>query len=82
MQIGIGKTSLLIGQLVNRWVGERSIYFMYVCMCAVSNHVINHKHAVHENVVDGSSMMGFPLVIAYSEQDIPIAHCRNFRMSV
>ena len=25
----------------------------------------------HENMVDGSSMIGFPLVIADSEQDMP-----------
>ena len=30
-----------------------------------------HKHVVHENVVGGSSMTGFPLVIAVSERDMP-----------
>ena len=27
-----------------------------------------NKHAVHRNMVDGSSMIGFPLVITDSEQ--------------
>ena len=29
------------------------------------------KHVVHENVVGGSSMIRFPLVIADSEHDMP-----------
>ena len=29
------------------------------------------KHVVHENVVDGSSMIRFPLVKADSERDMP-----------
>ena len=29
------------------------------------------KDVVHENVVGGSSMIWFPLVIAVSEQDMP-----------
>ena len=29
------------------------------------------KHVVHKNVVGGSSMIGFPLVIAVSERDMP-----------
>ena len=29
-----------------------------------------NKHAVHENMVGGSNMVGFPLVIAVSEWDI------------
>ena len=29
------------------------------------------KHVVHINMVGGSSMMEFPLVIAVSEQDMP-----------
>ena len=28
-------------------------------------------YVVHENVVGGSSMIGFPLVIAVSERDMP-----------
>ena len=28
-------------------------------------------NVVHENVVGGSSMIGFPLVIAFSERDMP-----------
>ena len=32
---------------------------------------IGHKHVVHGNVVDGSSMIVFPLVIADSERDMP-----------
>ena len=30
-----------------------------------------HKHDLHENVVGGSSMIGFPLAIAVSERDMP-----------
>ena len=30
-----------------------------------------HKHVAHRNVVDGSSMIGFPLVMADSERDMP-----------
>ena len=33
--------------------------------------IYSHKHVVYENVLDGSSMVGFPLVIADSLQDIP-----------
>ena len=29
------------------------------------------KHVVHKNMVVGSSMIGFPLEIAISEQDMP-----------
>ena len=29
------------------------------------------NYVVHENVVDGSSMIRFPLVIAVSERDLP-----------
>ena len=32
---------------------------------------LTHKHVVHENVQDGSSMIGFPLIIADSERDMP-----------
>ena len=32
---------------------------------------IYDKHVVHENVVGGSSMIRFPLVIAVSERDMP-----------
>ena len=31
----------------------------------------NHKHVVHRNMVDGSSMIGFPLIIADIERDMP-----------
>ena len=30
-----------------------------------------HKHVVHVNMVGGSSMIGFPLVIAVSDRDMP-----------
>ena len=30
-----------------------------------------NKQVVHENVEDGSNMIGFPFVIADSEQDMP-----------
>ena len=33
--------------------------------------VLYYKHVVHENVVGGSSMIGFRLVIAVSEWDMP-----------
>ena len=33
--------------------------------------LIIHKHLVHENMVGGSSMIVFPLVIAVSERDLP-----------
>ena len=32
---------------------------------------LSHEHVVHRNMVDGSSMIGFPLVITDSEQDMP-----------
>ena len=34
-------------------------------------YLLFNKHVVHENVVDGSSMIGFPYVIADSERDMP-----------
>ena len=30
-----------------------------------------HNHGIHESVMGGSSMIGFPLVIADSERDMP-----------
>ena len=30
-----------------------------------------HNHVVYENVVGGSSMKGFPLVITVTEQNMP-----------
>ena len=32
---------------------------------------LNHEHVVHKNVEGGSNMIGFPLVIAVSELDMP-----------
>ena len=43
-------------------------------VCNVTCNVTCHipcKHEVHEKVGSGSSMIGFPLVIAVSERDIP-----------
>ena len=40
-------------------------------LCAFVLLLIYNKHVVHENAVDGSSMIGFPLVIAVSERDMP-----------
>ena len=33
--------------------------------------VMKKQHVVHKNVVGGSSMIGFPLVISVSERDMP-----------
>ena len=33
--------------------------------------VVVYKHVVHENEVNGSSMVGFPLLIADFERDMP-----------
>ena len=33
--------------------------------------MVSNHNVVHEYEVDGSSMIGFPLVIADSEQDMP-----------
>ena len=38
---------------------------------SLSLFILSCKHVVHENVVSGSSMIGFPLVIAVSDQDMP-----------
>jgi hypothetical protein len=48
---------------------ESAFHFMFIIPQIYKTRLL--KHVVRENMVDGSSMIGFPLVIAVSEWDIP-----------
>ena len=43
----------------------------YKSTISETNKLKQHLHVVHKNVVGGSSMIGFPFVIAVSEWDMP-----------
>ena len=47
---------------------DRAVYG-FLATLRIELKISGIKHVVHENVVGGSSMIGFPLVIAVSEQD-------------
>ena len=44
---------------------------MHVVVHAAFPSSVYYKHVVHKNIVGGSSMIGFTLVISVSEQDMP-----------
>ena len=44
---------------------------MIILLTKTNTKQLKRMHVVNENVVGGSSMIGFPLVIAVSERDMP-----------
>ena len=70
------ETKLQIGLVKHTWDAHNilkkavNIYFIRK-QCGWINYIKFIKHVLHRNLVGGSSMIVFPLVIAVSERDMP-----------
>ena len=59
-----GQRKIILTKVLEETLIPRDIYQIYL----ISQYF---RHVVHESMVCGSIMIGFPLVIADSEQDMP-----------